>query len=281
METAGVPRKIAILGLEGSGKTVLLATLAKRFAQAGHDVLHLVPGRDTATYCDECWARLQSGHWPRPTFTSEILHYFWTVRRPKCFPFDLMTADVSGLALRRIFGPGTARDTPLPSHLALVRHMYRQADRILLLVNIGDFVGEPDPEQRQANLTTLLNAVRRLNPDRTKKTAIAVTQFDRYQPLVAKYGGLDAFLDKEVGSIHTELLHGRPVDTLPIAAVHDTRTVFDENGDVMSTPTPGFRSDGLNRLMEWLAAADPEVRPEPAPPGQWRWFRQRLKGWRS
>ncbi len=279
MDTAGGPRKVAVLGLEGSGKTVLLATLAKRFGQAGHDVLHLVPGRDTAKYCDETWATLQSGHWPRPTFTNEILHYSWTVRRPKRFPFDLMAADVSGRALRQIFGPGTARDTPLPSHLALIRHIYRQADRLLLLVNIGDFVGQRDADQRRDNLSTLLNAVRRLNPERTKKTAIAITQFDRYQPLIAKYGGLDAFLDREVGSIHIELLHGRPVDTLPVSAVHDTRTVFDENGDVMATPSPGFRSDGLNRLMEWLTAGEPEVRAEPAPLRQWRWFRQRLKGW--
>ncbi|MCC8167168.1 MAG: hypothetical protein LIQ31_13750 [Planctomycetes bacterium] len=172
MDNADVPRIVAVLGLEGCGKTVFLTTLAKRFSEAGPTGDVLVPGDgDTVKYSEENWAKLQSGHWPRTTFGGEIRHLSWTVRRSVGDPFALRTADISGQALRRIFGPGTARDTPLPCHLALVRHIYRQADRILLLVNIGDFVGEIDAEQRRVNLATLVNSVKRLTGKRGKKPA--------------------------------------------------------------------------------------------------------------
>ncbi|MCC8167169.1 MAG: hypothetical protein LIQ31_13755 [Planctomycetes bacterium] len=69
------------------------------------------------------------------------------------------------------------------------------------------------------------------------------------------------------------------METMPVAAVRDTRTVFDENGDASAVPCPGFRSDGLDRVMEWLFAYAREERREEAPPRRWHWFRQRLKGW--
>ena len=68
MEKKRSMRKIAIVGVEGSGKTVMLAGLGELYSRPDPEGYFLCPKNfQTAAYVAEKVARMRKGEWPTAT----------------------------------------------------------------------------------------------------------------------------------------------------------------------------------------------------------------------
>ena len=245
--------KIAVIGLEGSGKTVLVTTLAKKLSATGESDFLLVP-QDAATmkYVERTWSQLNSGRWPPSTPPGEMFDLRWSLRAGGVRKGDIRLLDVAGQDLRMLFNRNPEETDDLPGHMRRLVRYCHDADVILMLINIRDFVGESDEERRLDNQAALLAALESLNGDDSKEVAIVFTQYGLYERIIQGYGGLKNFLEKEIPYIYGAHVHGKPTMTMTVSAVHDAELKIGENGAAVLVPKPGFTSLGLNGLMDWL-----------------------------
>ena len=75
-------KKVAIVGVEGSGKTVMLAGLGELYARPDENGYFLAPKNfQTASYVAGKIARMRRGEWPMATAEDVLLGLDWTLRR--------------------------------------------------------------------------------------------------------------------------------------------------------------------------------------------------------
>ena len=75
-------KKIAIVGVEGSGKTVMLAGLGDLYTYPDEDGYFLAPKNfGTAAYVAEKIERMRKGEWPVATAGDEMQGLDWTLSR--------------------------------------------------------------------------------------------------------------------------------------------------------------------------------------------------------
>ena len=105
--------KIAIIGMEGSGKTVLMTVLAKRMSQLPNRQYYLDPqNARTLKYVEEMWYTLQNGHWPPSTPPGQLFELSWNFRVDST-QYELRLVDAAGQDMRLLFG-GDETYTCLP-----------------------------------------------------------------------------------------------------------------------------------------------------------------------
>ena len=74
-------KKVAIVGVEGSGKTVLMAAMGDKYESPDADGVFLKPvNRETYSYYTKEMAKLRSGKWPLAT-ESSVLELEWMLMR--------------------------------------------------------------------------------------------------------------------------------------------------------------------------------------------------------
>ena len=77
-------KKVAIVGVEGSGKTVMLAGLGDLYTYPDEEGYFLAPKNfGTAAYVAEKIARMRKGEWPTATAGDEMQGLDWTLSRHK------------------------------------------------------------------------------------------------------------------------------------------------------------------------------------------------------
>ena len=75
-------KKVAIVGVEGSGKTVMLAGLGELYSHPDPEGYFLCPKNfQTASYVAEKIARMRKGEWPTATADDVMQGLDWTLRR--------------------------------------------------------------------------------------------------------------------------------------------------------------------------------------------------------
>lgn len=249
------PPAIAIIGMEGSGKTVLITTLAKRLSTIDHRGIFLNPqGVRTLRYVEEVWQRLQSGDWPPSTPEATVLELRWKLQIVGELECDVRLVDPAGQDIRLLFGDERILDLEqLPEQHRPLADYCRSASIVLFLLNLRDIIGEGDPSRRSANEAALKSAMDCLgNTDHERRVCLVLTQIDLYRELAQQVGGWRELLAKEVPYIYGAHVHGRAVAVHAVAAVSDTTPGQDEQGSPRRFPTPGFQSEGLDQLVDWL-----------------------------
>ena len=74
-------KKVAIVGVEGSGKTVMLAGLGDLYTYPDEDGYFLAPKNfGTAAYVAEKMERMRKGEWPTATAGDEMQGLDWTLK---------------------------------------------------------------------------------------------------------------------------------------------------------------------------------------------------------
>ena len=78
-------KKVAIVGVEGSGKTVLMAAMGEKYRKPRADGLFLYANsRRTIEYCNEQIDILRNQHkWPNSTSPDSLVNLEWTLMRRK------------------------------------------------------------------------------------------------------------------------------------------------------------------------------------------------------
>ena len=104
-------KKVAIVGVEGSGKTVMLAGLGDLYSHPDENGYFLAPKNyQTASYVDTIIARMRKGEWPSATAEDVMLGMDWMLRwrqdETQC-PEDVCSVsclDFAGEVYRAAFG---------------------------------------------------------------------------------------------------------------------------------------------------------------------------------
>ncbi len=259
--------QIAIVGMAGSGKTVLVSTLAMKMSQMADRGVFLSPIGDnrlkTLQYIQQNWKMLNRGEWPPSTPAGEIVQLQWELSTENNVA-AVRFADCAGQDVKTIFDQNTFSSLTLPKDLREVFEYLNRSNVILFLVNMEDILGQSD-KQSLKNVLNVDQMIYVLNQPTNipRKCAVVLSQYDKYKPEVdQKYGGdVLEYLRVNLPQLHGQYVRNKSFEIIPVAAVEQTQTVV-ENGTVKKVPAPEFTSYNLETLIRWIAAAVDELEPK-------------------
>ncbi|GIW96397.1 MAG: hypothetical protein KatS3mg110_4438 [Pirellulaceae bacterium] len=244
--------RVAVLGTEGSGKTVLTCVLAKRFNVPGPDGMFLEPlDAKTLKFVEQVWATLQCGEWPPSTPPGEAFCLRWGLFVQNRRICEIGVLDISGQDLRKIVAHGEelCSTTHCGSLPKLVAHC-KSADAVVLVVNLGDFI-EVSFERRIDNEATI-KAVLDYLFTRERRICLVFTQCDRFGGYASEREGWENLIKELMPNVYGAYVWPRRVKVFIVAAVGECKMIFDANGTSRLAPKPGFTSYGLELVWDWL-----------------------------
>lgn len=266
---------IAIVGTEGAGKTVFVASLIKHVQQSGQGITFDPQSAQAQLYVDRVWRKLQDQDWPPSTPAGQLPIFEWTLNLPGLAPLPFRLIDPPGHDLRRIFS-ADANLAEIPSELQLLASTVASSGIVILLVNLADFLGTPDGDRRRMSelaIKFVLDSLVRRQP--TPRVALVFTQADRFpadlKPFVDDPWSV---LKQHLPLVYQSVIHhpyymSGGIRAFIVSAVNKTRFTVDENGVARHFPAPDFQSEGLDSLLQWLQWA--------AQPPRWDW--EKIKPW--
>ena len=243
-------KHIAIVGTEGSGKTVFVTVLAKFYGSAAEREIFFNPLGKTIRFVENAWNHLQAGQWPEQTISGEMFNYEWECRFGQGESFQLKLVDCAGQDLRRIFSD------EVPEQLRPLADYVHSAQVVLFLLNLGDFVGVRDLTQVTENIYVLKNAMDTIKAS-GKETALILTQIDLYEHLLNQHGSWMEVvrITNPLGLLWGAHLRDGSVPLLPVSAVADTTVSSQPDGRVRRVPLESFKCNGMEALGNWLIEA--------------------------
>ncbi len=251
-------KKVAIVGVEGSGKTVMLAGLGELYSRPDENGYYLSPKNfGTAAYVSEKIARMRKGEWPSATAGDEMQGLDWTLkqqvsgarRRPKSL-CEVSFLDFAGEVYRAAYGISGGENAALAEQVDVLREYVCGADDLIVLINLRDVItnGQQDKRVQEAMWITKAILDTALGDDAgasAPRAAIVLSQADSYAETIRACGGAEGVLAKYLPLVSNN--YGW-LDILAVSAVD--KTVIDEDGRVM--PAPDFLSTQLSQLMDWI-----------------------------
>ena len=250
-------KKVAIVGVEGSGKTVMLAGLGDLYTYPDEEGYFLVPKNfSTAAYVAEKIDRMRKGEWPAATAGDEMRGLDWTLkqnipvegRRPEAI-CEVSFLDFAGEVYRTAFGIGVG-DPSLTEMAEELKRYVSEADELIVLINLRDVIvrGVRDSRVQEAKWITksiLDTALSGKSGRKTPRTAIALSQADSYEDTIKAYGGAKGVLKKFLPYVAYD--YGW-LDVFAVNAVDKTK--LDEKGNVV--PATEFTAKGLVPILTWI-----------------------------
>jgi GTPase SAR1 family protein len=244
--------QIAIVGTEGSGKTVLASVLAKRMSSNTEGVFWHPRGWETAEYVEKVWNALNNGEWWKSTEAGRIFEMQWTLHLGQLeVPVKLI--DSAGQDLRELFSKDNYKKKNLSGIQRELLDYIQTASIVIIVVNLIHFRGEPDGLKRKQNEFILKEIVDMFAADnKHQDIAVVFTAWDLYYTDITKnYGNFTNYLQKELPQLYNAIRLGHQsgdsIHWFPVAAVMDT-----EVKNNIRVPKPNFRSGGLDTLNNWL-----------------------------
>ena len=254
-------KHIAIVGTEGSGKTVFVTVLAKIYSGAVEREIFFNPLGKTIRFVENAWNRLQAGEWPEKTTSGDMFNYEWECQFGQGESFQLKLVDCAGQDLRRIFSD------EVPEQLRPLADYVNSAQVVLFLLNLGDFVGVRDLKQVTENIYVLKNAMDTLKAS-GKEAALVLTQTDLYEHFRQRHGSWLEVM-RQINPLNLlwgAHLRNGSVPLFPACAVADTTVVTQPDGRVIRVPVKSFKYQGMEEIGTWLIqAAKRAVPPIPLP----------------
>ena len=251
-------KKVAIVGVEGSGKTVMLAGLGERYSHPDEDGYFLSPKNyATASYVAEKIERMRKGAWPVATAEDVMQGLDWTLKRrqgERQRPEDVCEVsclDFAGEVYRLAFG---IRQGAIPDDLAdevsELKQYIRNADDLIVLINLRDVItnGLRDTRVQEAMWITneiLSYALDEKGGRKVPRAAIVLSQADSYAETIKACRGPQGVLEKYLPHVANDYSW---LDILAVSAVD--KTILDDNGN--EVPSPDFQSEELRAIMGWI-----------------------------
>ena len=249
-------KKVAIVGVEGSGKTVMLACLGELYTTPDEQGCFLDPENfQTAAYVMDKISRLRNGEWPMATSDDVMQELNWMLRRRNpggCRPEEICEIsflDFGGEVYRAAFGIRGGVDEALSNEIKQLKDYVSAADELIVLINLRDIINNGVSDRRvQESIwitsSILKSALNRPNGS-TPRASIAITQADSYADTIRTCGGARGVLAKYLPHVSNSYDW---LDIFDVTAVD--KTVIDDDGNPI--PDPSFKSDGLRVLMDWI-----------------------------
>ena len=266
---------VAVVGTEGAGKTVFLTCLIKHAQQSGQGISFDPQSAQAQLYIDRVWRRLRDQDWPPSTTAGQLPIFEWTLNLPGLASLPLRLIDPPGHDLRRIFS-ADANLAEIPPELQQLAATVASSNIVILLINLGDFLGTPEGDRRRMSelaIKFVLDAMARRQP--APRVALVFTQADRFpadlKPFVDDPWSV---LKQHLPLVYQSVIHhpyymSGGIRAFIVSAVNKTRFTVDENGVARHFPAPDFQSEGFDGLLQWLLWA--------AQPPRWDW--EKIKPW--
>lgn len=248
--------KVAIVGVEGSGKTVLMAAFGEKYVAPDENGVFLdaVPETTTFDFVHKVSADMREGKWPQATPPHSVSSLDWRLcrREGKKLDYlcDISFLDFGGELYRYAFGASSEKERePYREQIGKLMSHIDGADALVVLLNLKDVINGHGNDQRtmamlKATRGIVDHARSRLPSDRV---LLVFSQYETFRTIVESEGGLRATYAK-----HLPFMLG-PYPDLPLAAVSAVdRTVLTPEG--YEVPASDFASSGLDTLMDWIVA---------------------------
>lgn len=254
-------RRIAIVGVEGSGKTVMLAGLGELYSRPDEDGYFLAPKNySTVRYVNEKIAKMRTGEWPMATAEDQLQSLDWILRRklPESRPENvcsLSCLDFAGEVYRAAFcsnGPHTES----AEEVTLKRYI-DECDDLIVLINLRDVIANGLKDNRVHQSMWITNEILAyaLNGSRLKgrqkRAAIVLSQADSYMGIIESCGGAAGTLEKYLPHVYNSYDW---LDIFEASAVDKVR--MDDEGNIY--PHPDFQPTLLQPIMDWIKEAADE-----------------------
>ena len=257
---------IAIVGVEGSGKTVLMAAMGDKYKSPDANGIFLKPvNRETFAYCEKLMGQMQDGKWPMATGKDITDNLRWTLTKKIADGDDDKIAELSfldfgGEIYRLAFGGGVHEEPDEDTRNAIeqLRSHVEEAEVLIVLVNLSDIINGKRDEERTIEMNWLSQAILSFAYDEANKSSVALvfTQADSYAETIADCGGLRGVLTRYMPTVDTS--YGKRLALFSVAAVNKTIPAPDGSG--FQVPSPDFKPQGLENLVSWVVNYVVEVR---------------------
>jgi len=250
--------QIAIVGTEGSGKTTLASVWAKYMQTRTSGNVFLAPtGWNTREYVNSVYTMLQGGGWWRSTEAGRQFELEWTLTVDKRKVL-VKLIDSAGQDLRSLI-TGDAYKNTRNSSLRKLLDYIQKSDILVLVVNLRDFLDEPDGNRRWRNSAILQEVI---GFSRHRHIAVVFTAWDCYHPVVEdEFGTFQNYLERALPELYISIRSGRSngniIDIFPVAAVDTEIETLD--GTPFRVPRKNFTSYGIDTLSDWILKAEKEI----------------------
>lgn len=240
------PMHIAIVGLEGSGKTVFVSCLTHLFSDpaVGGGWYFSPANRLTYDFTTRTWETLKAGDWPAATNTGTMNQYLWQLKGPQGESHEVRVCDTPGHDIRALFS-----EDGIDMDAGDLATYCKSADIVLVLCNPKDFLEEADQERLRANRWSIRKIVEVVTAsDKSAVCGLVFTQMDKYPH------GVDGPRMFTPG-IWGEFTKSPRLSFFSTACVSRTAQVEDERGKEHLVPMQDFEPQGLDRVFEWMIQA--------------------------
>lgn len=244
---------IAVVGTEGSGKTVLLTTLAKRFGDGSEGIIISPQNRATNKFVEEVWTTLNSKEWPPTTPPGDLIQLHWKVEVGKGQVGHMSVNDCAGQDLRYLFAEEGVKDPTLAPKIRALVESVQKADVVLFVVNLRDFVAENDQERLTDNQWFLQHAMEFIKRSGShKQFCLVFTQADQYPTYLKQHGSWKEVARSRLPQVFGAYLKQGRVEVIGVSAVRETVIVDDPVAGARRVPRPQFTSEGIDALGQWI-----------------------------
>ena len=256
--------KIAVVGVDGSGKTVLMAAMGEMYESPDADG-YFLSAEDSRTFHNvkALVGRMRGGAWPGATDAQSVTDLNWMLCR-QCEESvqrlaEISFSDYAGEIYRLAFGEHPEDEiAPFKDQIDTLKAHIREADTLLVLVNLKDIISGDLTNLRTREMLWLTKDIvdyafaERRHSNGKREVALVFTQSSTYSEVIGAADGLAGAYRKylpHVASLYPSL------KLFAVSAVD--RTVLDADG--YEIPAQDFGSYGLSELMGWLVAGAANV----------------------
>lgn len=251
-------KKVAIVGVEGSGKTVMLAGLGDLYTNPDAGGYFLSPKNyGTASYVANKIMRMRAGEWPSATAGDAMQGLDWTLKqatgvrsRPKDI-CEVSFLDFAGEVYRLAFGiKSDSAERELADQVLSLKRYIKESDELIVLINLRDVIVRGTDDERVQEAMWITNAILNFALDeredrKAPRAAIVLSQADSYRDTIETSGGAAGVLRRYLP--HVANNYGW-LDVFDASAVD--KTVVDAEGNMV--PDAAFSSVGLAPIMDWI-----------------------------
>lgn len=252
-------KNVAIVGVEGSGKTVLLACFGEHYKKPDENGYFLKPKDfETIAYTSSIVARLHEGVWPSATAEDSFVDLSWQLwhsdgpKAPATQQGEISFFDFAGEVYRKAYGAGRPKDKQLSADVKKLKSTVGNATIVIVLVNLADIIQHGLNDRRNIEAVWITGAILD-SLSSYQRVAIVLSQADSYRDTIQACGGEMEVLRKYLPTMAAQ--HGQ-LEVFSISAID--KTVLDDEGRLV--PAKDFSTNGLKPLMDWILTVNEEMR---------------------
>ncbi len=239
--------KVAIVGVEGSGKTVLMGALCECYKRGSKDEPYLMPENQAAFMFMERVPHLLrvERRWPEATSVSSLRAMRWTLRLGADVLEEIEMLDYPGELYRLAFGERTKEESD--GHRTELNEFLEHltsADTLIVLLNLGDIQGL-GANARNAETVWITRGIFDFAGKLTnlKHKALVFTQADRHEAALKAAGGAEGVYANQLPMLKTLF---PDLKVIAVSAVSGT--------DVEGRPEKNCSTAGCLELMREILA---------------------------